>query len=36
MLAECFAFKLKSQHALEIYDYVLDGYKRLFGDYNTV
>ena len=36
LLAECYAFKLKTDHACEIYDFVCDGYEQLFGTRETV
>ena len=36
LLAECYAFKLKTAHACEIYDFVCDGYEQLFGTRETV
>lgn len=36
MLAEVFAFRLRSQEALKLFDFVEVGYSKLFGSHNTI
>ena len=36
LIAECLAFKMKPDHAHEIYDYVSTCYEKLYGTNDTV